>query len=142
MKKGFFGEYEDLLGRLNINNNCLDVTQYLYGRCDEFALALNKMFGYAIILWLDYIEKKEVLVHAFNVLEKEGKRYYVDVRGITDNIEDITSSFDYYEDPEFKEYSLDESQKILSNILNTDILISDEIFDIINIYADNYTLQC
>lgn len=140
MNKGFFNEKEDLLEKLNIDNSHIDVMQYLHGKCDEFALALNKALGYKIVIWTDYIDDEPVLVHAFNSIECEDKLYYIDVRGITDNLDDITSSFDYCEDPELKHLSYNEAKEILSGILDMDIEISAEIHKIIHTYAANYSL--
>lgn len=144
MKKGFFNfeneEGYDFLNTLNVNNKEIDALYYLYGFCHEFALALNEILGYEIVLWINYDEEinSNVLIHAFNTFEYEGKKYYADVRGITDSLDDITNGFDYYEElVEIFGHNNKEAKDILHKLrLNTGI--NDEIYEIINTYKTYY----
>lgn len=144
MKKGFFNfeneEGYDFLNTLNVNNKEIDALYYLYGFCHEFALALNEIMSYKIVLWINYDEEinSNVLIHAFNTFEYEGKKYYADVRGITDSLDDITNGFDYYKElVEIFGHNNKEAKDILHKLrLNTDI--NDEIYEIINTYKTYY----
>ena len=96
MKKGFF-DFEnddgyDFLKKLKINNEEINAFFYLHGICHEFALGLCETFNYNIVLWINYDEdiNSNVLIHAFNTFKYKGNQYYIDIRGITDNIDDIT----------------------------------------------------
>lgn len=144
MKKGFFNfeneEGYDFLNTLNVNNKEIDALYYLHGLCHEFALALNEILGYEIVLWINYDEEinSNALVHAFNTFEYEGKKYYADVRGITDSLDDITNGFDYYEElVEIFGHNNKEAKDILHKLgLNTDI--NDEVYEIIKAYKTHY----
>lgn len=77
-----------------------DIICYLHGKCDEWVLK-NFKEGDVIIVWNEYDYEREahVLIHCF--IKRDGS--YVDVRGITDNIEEIKDGFDYSEDNDLYE---------------------------------------
>lgn len=147
MKNGFFtisseDDY-DFLETLNVNNKIINAFYYLHGICHEFALALNEIFGYDIVLWINFDEDihSNALVHAFNTFTYNGKQYYVDVRGITDDLNDIIDEFDYYEDLiDVIGHNKKDSQNILKELgLNTEI--NDDIYKTINAYKTYYQLS-
>ena len=72
---------------------------YLHGLYENFALALNEKYGYDIEFMMSYDEEIEhdVLDHAFCKTNIDGKDYFIDIRGITDNIDDILDGFDYFD---------------------------------------------
>lgn len=69
---------------------------FLHGRCTEFAVMLNRLFGYEIVAWTD---RRGRLLHTFCTYDEEyhGRKWYVDVRG-------QTTSFWPDFSAEFKEY--------------------------------------
>lgn len=72
----------------------LDIVQYLHGDCHLFAYALNVVFDYPIELCIDSEDmetQSEVLVHAYCKLDNK----FIDVRGISNDIEHLLSEFDY-----------------------------------------------
>lgn len=146
MKKGFFEieneEGYDFLENLRSNNKEINALYYLHGICHEFSLALNEIFGYDIVLWVNYDEEIEgnILIHSFNIFGHEGKTYYADVRGITDNIENITEGFDYLEEIESPfGYNNEVAKSILKEIgLSTEI--DRDIYEVINSYKSYYTI--
>ncbi|HBF77174.1 MULTISPECIES: hypothetical protein [Clostridium] len=140
MNKGYFN-LENKLESIIIKPN-ITAYDFLHGSCEKFALALNKVMNYRIILWIDYHDdiKRNALLHAFNVFNFKGKTYYADIRGITDNIEDIMNEFDYYEEPDMYEYNYNEAVKVLHNLkLNDDVSI--ELFNYIKKNKSNYTME-
>lgn len=148
MKKGFFNlededEGYDFLETLNINNKEIDALYYLHGICHEFSLALNKIFGYDIVLWTNYDEdvKSYVLVHAFNMFQYKGKQYYADIRGITDNLEDIINEFDYSEEILDPCGCNSKEAKRIFKKLGSDTNISNDTYEIINAYKSYYQLR-
>lgn len=143
MKKGFFllDDYEEALENTDIKGyvSALDL---LHGECQEFALALNKIFDYKIIIWIDYDQDidGDALLHAFNAIEVQGEIYYIDIRGITDNIIDIMESFDYWEKPDLYLYEYDEAIKIFQG-LNISSTIDGDIYKFIEKNKSNYSIN-
>ncbi|MGU8835472.1 hypothetical protein ACV3UL_14415 [Clostridium perfringens] len=147
MKKGFFTidneEGYDFLENLLVGNKEMDALYYLHGLCHEFALALNETLGYEIVLWVNYDEDISCnkLVHAFNTFEHKGTHYYVDVRGITDNIKDIIDEFDYFDNfVSPVSHNLKRAKNILKE-LNLNISVSNDVYKLINVYKTNYQLN-
>ena len=147
MKKGFFTitneEGYDFLETLLVNNKKMDALYYLHGACHQFALALNQTLGYEIVLWINYDEDIECnkLIHAFNTFKYRGNRYYVDVRGVTDNLKDITDEFDYFEEMNDPiSYNNKKAKNILKELkLSTNV--SSDVYRLINVYKANYQLN-
>ena len=114
--KGFYNEEEnyDFLSTLTIKNKNLNALEYLHGNCQDFSIALYEEFGYPTVLWTEYDDSIEnmVLIHAFNVIKQDNDIFYVDIRGITNDLNTLTSGFDYSED-----ISVD--MKNISHTLNT-----------------------
>ena len=67
-----------------------DAEIFLHGSCDLFALALHQIKGYAGIV-LCNSEGDDV--HYFCKKHNKGILYFIDVRGITCDIEEIVSEF-------------------------------------------------
>ena len=71
--------------------SCIDMYKYLHGYCYLFALMLSKVFGYKI---KSFWTSKDNLIHAFCVTQsKDGKEYYIDARGYTDDYDEFISEF-------------------------------------------------
>lgn len=147
MKKGFFNfegeEGYDFLESIVANNKTICAFDFLHGKCEKFALALNEIFGYKIILWTnyDYDLKTNVLIHAFNVFEHNGKTYYADIRGVTDDLNEITNGYDYSQ--ELIEpccYDNEGAKQILIK-LGISTQKDDDAFKIINYYESYYKLD-
>lgn len=69
-----------------------------HGRCEHFALTLAERYGYKVMIWMDGDgEGNSFFTHAFNTTEIDGRTVYIDIRGVTDNWDDITDGFDYWE---------------------------------------------
>ncbi len=64
---------------------------FLHGACNIFAQYLNETYGYRVEM---LYEEPGQLIHAYCVYESpSGKFYYIDVRGITDRLEDMMQEF-------------------------------------------------
>lgn len=63
---------------------CVSVASFLFGFCGNLASYFNKQKGYPVQILFD---KDGDLVHAYNIITKDGKDYYLDCRGITDDKE-------------------------------------------------------
>lgn len=98
MEKGFYEDfYENGTNSFgfmeNINNSfyqeeleIINLEKYLHGYCDEFALMLNSVYKYPI----EVIFFCGKIIHAYCKVDK----YFIDVRGITDNEELFFSEFE------------------------------------------------
>lgn len=143
MIKGFYNSEEnyDFLYNVPVNNININAHKYLHGNCHEFSISLNKKFGYPIVLWIEFNDEieEDILVHAFNVINHNSKTYFVDIRGITDDINILTNEFDYCEDVVINELSLMDSINILKEI---GVQIGDlsECEYIIEHYKDYYSI--
>lgn len=143
MMKGFYNNDEnyDFLNNIIINNHCMNAHKYLHGNCHEFSIALNNKFGYPIILWIEFNDEieGEILVHAFNIIKHDSKVYFVDVRGITDDINMLTNEFDFSEDVNINELSLEDTLNILKR-MNIPVDSLNECELIIDNYKNYYML--
>lgn len=76
---------------------------YIHGYCDSFACALNEIYGYDIFAVIDSETKK--LIHAYCGAVVDGKSCFVDVRGVTDDIDlffrEFEDEFDVCQDEGF-----------------------------------------
>ena len=72
-----------------------DKINYLHGHCDEWVLE-NYQNGDTAVIWNEWNEElnKVCLIHCYII--RNGK--YLDVRGETENIEDVKEGFDYWND--------------------------------------------
>ena len=72
-----------------------DKVKYLHGYCDKWVLK-NYQDGDIPVIWNEFNEElgKVCLIHCYII--RNGK--YIDVRGETENIEDIKEGFDYWPD--------------------------------------------
>lgn len=62
--------------------------EFLHGYCDSFATALHKKYGYPI----EAIYNGH-LTHAYCVVERDGVKYYIDARGITNDWGEFITEF-------------------------------------------------
>jgi len=91
-----------------------DEKNYLHGYCDEWVLQ-NYKDGDIAVIWNNFNEemKKVTLIHCYII--RNGK--YLDVRGETDDIEDIKDGFDYYPDnDEYHCNNLEEYKQMIRTI--------------------------
>lgn len=74
------------------------VIDYLHGCCDEWVLE-NYQNGDIPVIWNEFNDQlgKVCLIHCYII--RNGK--YIDVRGETENIEDMKEGFDYWCDNDF-----------------------------------------
>lgn len=63
---------------------------FLHGYCFMFALALNKIYGYPIVLF----KNPDYYIHAFCEVKQEDRTLYIDVRGITTDINELFEEFE------------------------------------------------
>ncbi len=144
MRYGFYdaADMERSMECVICAGDTVDAYQYLHGCCDDFALALNDVFGYEIVLWLgknrDFGGLR--LIHAFCSFEHEDTIHYIDVRGVTDGINDIVSEFDYWEEPKFITCTRSEAIKALRSI-GIMSLDDDEPYKIIRQFLEYYLLN-
>lgn len=88
----------------------------LHGFCDIFAEALHKECGaeYKIYSLLDSEDRR--LTHCYCMTFQNGKRYYADIRGITDSWEEFLSEFADFVDTEDEQELLNEGLIVPYNI--------------------------
>lgn len=65
---------------------------FLHGYCDIFAYRLRDLFGYQICNEYED-ENCEHLIHSYCKFNYEGKDYYIDIRGITDDYDEFRNEF-------------------------------------------------
>ena len=78
----------------------LSVEDFLHGWCNYFAFAWAMRFGEKVIVVRDYESKH--LIHCYGTYKKEGKFYYVDIRGITNDENELLDEFEIV--PEYKDW--------------------------------------
>lgn len=91
------------------------ISEYKHGRCELFAIALHKMFGYPIRFYIDPEDLEmsmPVLIHACNVLDNNT---LIDIDGKT-NVENILDEFDYNELDIVNINSEEEAREVLNEI--------------------------
>lgn len=85
MTIGFYQELRDLRAEYPeadfafMENIEYNPYQFLHGYCDQFAMVLSQKFGYEIEL----VRNDDSLIHAYCTVNFQGKKAYIDVRGIT-----------------------------------------------------------
>lgn len=88
-----------------LNSDCLteefegtteSAYSYLHGNCAFFALALAKKFGYDIhVLWaISPVTFTSCFCHAYCSFDYHGDTYYVDIRGITNDYDEMIKEFE------------------------------------------------
>ena len=116
MHNGFYKELDELRkDDPEADFGCLenvDVTpdrnafRFLHGFCDEFAAMLSDVYGYEIeaVRHFDEDGFGGKLIHAYCVSEIAGEKAYIDIRGITTDVEKFFEAFEnevtYYPDGE------------------------------------------
>lgn len=91
-----------------------DKKNYLHGHCDEWVLE-NYQEGDIPVIWNEFNGELEkvCLVHCYII--RDGK--YIDVRGETENIEDIEEGFDCWSDNDtYHCKDLEEYKKMIRKI--------------------------
>jgi hypothetical protein len=105
----------EMQGKDNSVRN-VNIMKYLHGYCDVFAYRLHEKYGYDI--QLDYEDEQCTrLIHAYCVIEVDGRTLYIDCRGICDDFDTFIEEFTDWDcygnmnsaEPEF----VDESKKFL-----------------------------
>ena len=143
MIKGFYNSEEnyDFLYDVPVNNININAHKYLHGNCHEFSISLNKKFGYPIVLWIEFNDEieEDILVHAFNIVRNDSRIYFVDIRGITDDINMLANEFNYSEDVNINELSLKDALNILKR-MNIPVDSLNECELIIDNYKNYYML--
>lgn len=89
-------------------------SNYLHGNCDEWVLG-HFQEGDIAVIWNEFNEdiQRVALIHCYIV--RDGK--YLDIRGETENIEDVEEGFDYWNDNDKYECnSLEEYKRIIREI--------------------------
>lgn len=81
--------------------NHFNAYDFLHGFCDVFAIVLNNLFSYD----MECIMNEDGLVHAYCKKEINGRTFFIDVRGVTDNygefIEEFGDFLDYIDIPSY-----------------------------------------
>lgn len=76
-------EIEDVIPiKIDDENAPVSVASFLYGFCGNLASYFNNTIKVPIQISFD---KEGNLVHAYNIINVDGKNYYLDSRGITDD---------------------------------------------------------
>lgn len=82
---GYYQELQDLKTEYPetdfafMENSEYNPYQFLHGNCDQFAMMLSQKFGYEI----DIIRNNDFLIHAYCIMNFQGIKVYIDVRGMT-----------------------------------------------------------
>ena len=108
------------LENIIIGENKYDLMKYLHGYCDRFAIGLASFFGYGIKMMFgyDYELDREFLIHSFGFILIRDKMYYIDVRGVTDSLDDIKTDFEDWDELSNVEFhNLDEAKDYLESFL-------------------------
>ena len=86
----------DFLKTILIEDEWFDLYQFLHGYCDEFAYYQAMKQGYSMVVWyqLNEITQCFELIHVFNQFERDGVTHYMDIRGVTTEINQILEDFE------------------------------------------------
>lgn len=87
------------------NDRKYNCNKFLHGFCDIFAL---KLFDLCKNCKISIVKTKYELVHSFITFQVDGIKYYMDVRGITSNIDEFFEEFEDYFDYQGYFYYYDE----------------------------------
>lgn len=95
MKTGFFknncgydAPYE-AMEHVNLSHG-YTAYDFLHGFCNCFAMMLNQKFGFPCeLIW----DECGCLIHAYCVNEVGGKKYFIDARGVTDDVFEFLDEF-------------------------------------------------
>lgn len=109
----------NFMENIHINNLCL--LDFLHGFCNIFALCLHNIYHYEIMNVYNYDKS---LIHSFCIYHKNNKRYFIDIRGITTDLNEFLIDFenwididDFFEHPSDNTYYIlktDEDKRIYS----------------------------
>lgn len=83
----------------------MSAAEFLHGHCSMFAYELSKTFGYQIE---EIINFENDLIHAYCIDNFNGKTAYIDIRGITTDVEEFFEEFSDWVD--VTDGSVDEKQ--------------------------------
>ena len=120
MTKGFYQYGADpdevMLSTYVDREHDVDTYCFLHGMCSIFAVALHREFGYPIYVLRDCEDDilEDDLIHAFCFVNgSNGKRHYVDARGVTGNTNAFLDSFgDFFNVPCYQEVSEEWVEKL------------------------------
>ena len=99
----YYNILENIGSSVTVNNKLVNVNinTFLCGYCGQFALYLNRKYGYDIEMIVEKNEEDVTPIHVFNTVIFKGVKYYIDGRGITDNknlFMSIYSNWDNYDE--------------------------------------------
>ena len=89
-------ECDGALGEIFSDPGCLMVGPiwYMHGACDVFAWYLSREYGYGIRAYHTVRDGyQDLLVHAMCFSDYDGMRHWIDVRGITDDVDEMLEPF-------------------------------------------------
>ena len=152
MQKGFWEEYQDMLEDYPdtewgyLEGHCDDAYDfkfgpynYLHGLCDAFAQALHEKYGYPLQYVISHESEDDPveLIHAYCVVERDGKAFYVDIRGVIDDYDEFIEEFGIELDGDYT-YTCDSIEPLLeySFAENSEYMV--EARDIIELYPQYY----
>ena len=115
-------------------NPYIDADVFLHGSCQLFAFALHNKYEYT---GLNLQTESNEYAHFFCKANFMGKDVYIDVRGITENLNDVISQFIYREKYEIVEYDF-KNEKVLSKEEAHGLEFAEHI---INIHPDFYNIN-
>lgn len=138
---GFMDSVEFILPDDEYKN--IDMYKYLHGYCDVFAYRLREKYGYDINLDCED-ECCEYLIHAYCSTEINGKTYWIDCRGITDNYKEFIEEFaswDCYGNIDSSSGWFKDNSNVVLNRKGEYKDIHKEIDLIFDYYKDNYNVD-
>ena len=91
MSVGFWEESEDERSEI-YEGTTLSVEDFLHGWCNYFAFEWAMRFREKVIVVKNYEDKH--LIHCYGFYEKGGENYYVDIRGITNDENELLDEFE------------------------------------------------
>lgn len=115
-------------------NPYIDADVFIHGSCQLFAFALHNKYKYT---GLNLQTESNENAHYFCKANYMGKDVYIDVRGITANLNDVISQFIYREKYEIVEYDF-RNEKVLSKEEAHGLEFAEHI---INIHPNFYNIN-
>lgn len=88
-------------------NSYYDASVFLKGSCQLFALGLHEKYGYET---LNLRTELNPNAHYFCKTNYMGKEVYIDVRGVTENLNDVVSPFVYGKQYQIITYNFEDEQ--------------------------------
>lgn len=114
-----------------------DLNKYLHEECITFSAYVNEKKNFKLeALFEDVPDKGLLLKHCYNITNINNKKHYIDVRGITDNLNEFFKGYNIDKDKKyiileynsFNDYLQDiEGHKLKEGIKFSDTLSESEI---------------